>query len=86
VNDGQVRASKEAEMTYSRIVTDEKHRTEDRRYPFYRRLGGLQDRSGRAEHLVPTVQLPPPQHTHIYIYIISPLSERSEDGWQIRNT
>jgi len=24
------------------------------RYPFYRRLGGLQGRSGRAENLVPT--------------------------------
>ena len=24
------------------------------RYPFYRRLGGPQDRSGRAENLVPT--------------------------------
>ena len=24
------------------------------RYPFYRRLGDLQDRSGRAENLVPT--------------------------------
>ena len=24
------------------------------RYPFYRRMGGLQGRSGRAENLVPT--------------------------------
>ena len=29
VNDGQVRTSKEAAMTYPRVVTDEKHRTED---------------------------------------------------------
>ena len=27
---------------------------EKTRYPFYRRLGGPQDRSGRAENLVPT--------------------------------
>ena len=50
------------------------------RYPFYRRLGGPQGRSGRAENLVPTgirswtvqpivaipTELPGP---HIYIYI-----------------
>ena len=55
------------------------------RYPFYRRLGGPQGRSGRAENLVPTgirsrtVQLVvsgytnwatrPIYHTHTHIYI-----------------
>ena len=52
------------------------------RYPFYRRLGGPQGRSGRAENLVPirirsrTVQYTKKYadksvhtHTHTYIYI-----------------
>jgi len=54
------------------------------RYPFYRRLGGPQGRSGRAENLVPTViqsrTIQPivsrytdwatqPTHTHTHIYV-----------------
>jgi len=45
------------------------------RYQFYRRLGGPQGRSGRAENLVPTgirsrmVQPGPHTHTHTHIYI-----------------
>jgi len=54
------------------------------RYPFYRKLGGLQGQSGRAENLVPTgiqfrtvqtvgqslYRLSYPAHVCIYIYII----------------
>ena len=39
------------------------------RYPFYRRLGGPQGRSGRAENLVPTGIRYTHTHTHTYIHI-----------------
>jgi len=46
------------------------------RYPFYRSLGGPQDRSGRAENLVPT---------GIRSRTVQPIVSRYTD-WAIRHT
>jgi len=46
------------------------------RYPFYRRLGGLQGRSGRAENLVPT---------GIWFRTVQPIVSRCTD-WATQHT